>query len=247
MCTVVFAWQVFAGAPIAVAANRDERLERDSRPPEVTGADPAILAPGDLQAGGTWMGVNEHRVFVGVTNRWLDRDLPDERSRGLLVRDVLGASTAREGRSIAEMAVTEDSYDGFNLLVADREDAWLLEWDGALSTTTFEAGVHVVTNTGADGRYDIPDSRERAAREQAANVDRVRAELEPEPTEGALEWLDRGRAVLGDHNYGVCVHGDGYGTVSTSLIAVHDDGEIHYEYADGPPCSTSFSRVDGHI
>ena len=70
--------------------------------------------------------------------------------------------------------------------------------------------------------------------------------LRPEPGEGSRGWLDRAAGVLGDHEYGVCVHGDGFGTRSSSLVHVAEAG-VTYEFADGPPCRTPFERVEGQI
>jgi len=248
VCTIVVGWQAFEGAPIVVAANRDERLARESTPPAVREDDVDYLAPRDEEAGGTWMGVNEHRVFAGLTNRWVDADLHAERSRGLLLNDVLGKATdASEAIAIVQAAVDANDYEGFNVVVADPEEAHLLEYDGTRTSRRLDPGVHVLINTGADGSYTIPDSSSEIAKRQAENADRVREVLSPKLDETADEWLERGKGILGDHEYGVCVHGDGYGTISTSLIAVWEDGTIDYAYADGPPCETDTRHVDGHI
>lgn len=248
MCTIVLGWQAFADAPVVVAANRDERLERKSTGPSVRGSDPRVLAPRDEEAGGTWMGINEHRVFAGLSNRWLDAELPVERSRGLLLDDVLRKATDADAAvELVRSAVEEHGYDGFNVLIADPESAHILEYDGTLSSKRLEAGVHVLVNTGADGDYTFPEFREDIARRQAVNADQIREVLAPHPDETPAEWLDRGKAVLGDHEYGVCIHGDGFGTVSTSLIAIRADGTVEYAFADGPPCETDARPVDGHI
>ncbi len=243
MCTLTFAWQVFPEAPLVVAANRDELLDRPSEPPAVReAADGArFLAPGDAEAGGTWIGVNDDGVVVAITNRWVDADLAGERSRGLLVRDALGASSAEAAGRLVEDAVDAHEYQGFNLLVADRAAALVYEFDGALSVTTVEPGVHVVVNTGWDGRYAIPASRADAGERQAAAADRLRDLLAVEPGESAVAWRDRAADLLGDHDVGVCVHGDGFGTRSSSLLSVGDD--VEYLFADGPPCETDHERV----
>lgn len=247
MCTVVFGWHVFPDAPIVVAANRDERFDREAVPPSRWTTDPAVLAPRDEEAGGTWMGVNEHRVFVGLTNRWVDADLSGTRSRGLFVADVLGAKDVTEGVATVKNSVRSDSYEGFNLLIADTDQAFLLEYDGDLSTRKLAEGVHVVANTGADGEYEIPSFRENIARSQGENVDAVREMLEPHAGESPTDWLQRGKRVLGDHDNGVCIHGEGYGTVSTSLISVRRRGPVEYYYAEGPPCTTEARPVDNQV
>ncbi|RKD97122.1 NRDE family protein [Halopiger aswanensis] len=264
MCTLTLAWQVFDDAPVAVAANRDEAVGRESRPPSVYREEPLIVAPRDAEAGGTWIGYNEFGVFAGITNRWTDADLAGERSRGLLVADALEARSAAEAASIVEDATATDEYDGFNLVVADADDAFCLQWDGDLVRTNFDPGVHVVVNVAVDDDVAIPSFRTEAARAQAENARTVRRELsvsgvdidergELEATESVSEWLERAGSVLGDHDYGVCIHGDGFGTRSSSLIAIRDgdragDGEgvvgARYAFADGPPCRTSYETVD---
>jgi uncharacterized protein with NRDE domain len=249
MCTLVLAWQVFPDYPVAVAANRDESIDRDSNPPGLLSDDPEILAPSDAEAGGTWIGYNAHGLFVAVTNRWTDRDLVGERSRGLLVRDALEAESAEAAARHAERAVERDEYEGFNLVVADDRAAVLLEWDGQLRVRNLDPGVHVVMNTGPIGDVDIPESWPERGEEQAANGRKVRTALQADPDEGSEEWLDRAADILGDHEYGVCVHHEefGFGTRSSSLIAIDGVGDGTYRFADGPPCRTDFERVERRI
>ena len=232
MCTLILAWQVFDGTPVVVGANRDERLDRPSLPPTVVGTDPSVVAPLDERAGGTWIGCNEHGVFAAITNR--RAPVEGARSRGLLVRDALDRSSAYEAARQLERELDRRSYEGFNLVVADASTSTLFEWDGSLRVTPFEPGVHVVVNTGADG------AEEKATRLRDAHW--------PEPREGPGEWLDRIAVALRDHDLGTCVHGDGYGTRSSSLIEIDDAGRLQYRFADGAPCEAAYRvHVDGQI
>ncbi|ELY38361.1 hypothetical protein C496_17102 [Natronorubrum tibetense GA33] len=242
VCTLTLAWQVFDDAPVAVAANRDEALDREALPPDIYREEPSIVAPRDAEAGGTWIGYNEHGVFVGITNRWTDAELAAERSRGLLVADVLEAETAADAESIVEDAVRTDEYDGFYLVLADASTACCYRWDGTLSYTSFDPGVHVVVNVAVDDTVDIPSVRPDVAREQAANARAVREALS-DPDDGSVaDWLERAGDVLGDHEYGVCVHENGYGTRSSSLIAL-GNGPTRHAFASGPPCRIPFEPV----
>ncbi|SEQ25976.1 NRDE family protein [Natrinema salaciae] len=245
MCTLALAWQVFDDVPVAVAANRDEALGRESVPPAIYAEEPLVVAPQDAEAGGTWIGYNEHGVFAGITNKWTDVALAGDRSRGLLVADVLEAESAADARAIVADATADDEYSGFYLVVADAADAFCYRWDGALSLTEFEPGVHVVVNVAVDDDTDVPSVRAEAGREQAANARAVRAALATDPDETdetAADWLERAGDVLGDHEYGVCVHGDGFGTRSSSLIALGPETR-RYAFAPGPPCRTSYADV----
>ena len=87
--------------------NRDELRSRlEAEPPRrhegraADGAAVAFLAPVDGDHGGTWIAANEHGVTVGLVNgyRRADASAPaDVRSRGLLVRDLAGCRSVREG------------------------------------------------------------------------------------------------------------------------------------------------------
>ena len=275
MCTLTVAWGVFAAEPLVVAANRDEVLDRPSTGPERREGELTVVAPRDGEAGGTWTGYNERGLFVGITNRWTDEPREGERSRGLLVRDALAQPTAKRAARLVEREVAERSYAPFNLLVADGfagdppagfesgdaagdrpavdpmgagdpAAAIYLAYDGALRTRTLDPGVHVVVNVGSDGEYVVPAGREAAAREQAENADRLRAHLQPEPGESATAWRERAQAAIADHEFGVCVHGDGFGTRSSSVLSFGAAG-VRYEYADGPPCETAFERVSASV
>ncbi len=245
MCTLTLAWQVFDEAPVAVAANRDEALDRESLPPGRYSEGPRAIAPRDADAGGTWIGYNEFGVFAGITNRWNDADLAGDRSRGLLVADVLGAESAAEAASIVEEATTTDEYEGFYLVIADALDAICFRWDGDLDRTAFAPGVHVVVNVAVDDDVDIPSIRQDVARQQAKNARQVRQELAAESDESVTDWLDRAGDVLGDHEYGVCIHENGFGTRSSSLIAIGE--ETRYWFTPGPPCETEYEPVSVDI
>lgn len=246
MCTIVLAWQVFPDAPVVVAANRDESFDRPSEPPAARDWERPTVAPLDREAEGTWIGYNDAGVLVAVTNRWTDDDSEGNRSRGLLVRDALARGSAEDAIRFVERSVRAHEYDGFNLVAADRTAALYVEWDGMLAVRPFPPGVHVVVNVGADGDYAVPASRPDAGEQQATSADRVRTTLQPEPGEDVDHWIDRAKTVIGDHEYGVCIHGDGFGTRSSSVIALDDAGAT-YEFADGPPCRTEHRSVESHI
>jgi uncharacterized protein with NRDE domain len=245
VCTLTIAWRAFADAPVVVAANRDEAIDRPSEPPTRVSGSPGFVAPRDAEAGGTWIGVNDAGVLVGITNRWVAVDGGGERSRGLLTRDALGATSAEDAARVVENALREHRYDGFNLVLADDSAAILIEWDGQVRVRNLSPGVHVVVNVGADGEFFEPERRPEMGPQQADNAAAVREALRPEPGERADEWLDRAAVILGDHEYGVCVHDDDgrFGTRSSSLLTVYDDGRVDYQFAPGPPCETAYGPV----
>ncbi|GAA0244068.1 NRDE family protein [Haladaptatus pallidirubidus] len=233
MCTLIVAWRVFDGTPIVAAANRDEALGRPSRSPSVLDRDPLVVAPQDEEAGGTWIGYNEHGLFVGVTNR--SAEIDGDRSRGLLVRDALSHESSADALGFVRDELAKRQYAGFNLFLADSDEATILQWDGVLETTPLDPGYHVVVNEGMD--YDAPKSK------------RILHAVLPDLGENGSvgEWRARVKTVLRDHDIGACVHGDGYGTRSSSIVAIDSAGVGTYEFADGPPCETAYRSVEGHI
>lgn len=243
MCTFTLAWQIFEETPIAVGANRDEFYDRPSEAPTKRDWEATAIAPMDQEAEGTWIGYNEHGLLAAITNRWYDGSMESARSRGLLVRDTLGCTGAEAACRLVERELDTRQYDGFNLVLVDETAAILIEWDGSRRVKTLQPGVHVVVNVGANGQYTIPSARQEAAEQQASNADAVRMALQPEPGEDGESWVDRAGTVIADHDYGVCLHGDEFGTVSSSLVLIGENG-VHYEYANGPPCETVYDRIN---
>lgn len=269
MCTLGFAWDVFDDY-LAVAANRDEALARPASPPAVRGDSPAVLAPRDEEAGGTWIGYNDHGTLVALTNRWTREPIDGDRSRGLLVREALDRTTATESVAFVREELARRTYEPFHLLVADAERAVLFEHDTATSETHLASGVYVVGNTGWCGErsgpvdatspqrtetFFAPGVRPEVGRQQAENDCRVLDALGDAAANagGADEWLDAGGEVLADHSYGVCLHpsdaavegvdaAGGFGTKSSSLLRL--GATRAYRHAEGPPCETPYEVVD---
>jgi len=249
VCTLIIAWQAFDDAPVCVAANRDELFDRPASPPAARGGDPVVVAPRDERAGGTWIGYNEHGVLVAITNRWVSGE--GARSRGQLVRDALDVPSAAAATDRIEGELAARRYAPFHLVVADADDGYLLVNGGTDDAIdghrrrSLSPGVHIVANVGVDGDWFVPSARPDAGRRQADNAERVRAALEPRADESGDDWLDRAGAILGDHEYGVCIHGDRFGTRSSSLVRVGD--EAAFRFADGPPCETQYELVEDRI
>ena len=85
MCTLAAFVGLSDTLPLVVAANRDEFLDRPTIDPAVLAVDPWVFAGQDLRAGGTWFGVNQHGMVIGLLNRPRPGGPdPSRRSRGLL-------------------------------------------------------------------------------------------------------------------------------------------------------------------
>jgi uncharacterized protein with NRDE domain len=123
VCLILAAWQAAPGYRLVVAANRDEFHARTAAPAQFWQDRPAILAGRDLQAMGTWMGVDRRGRFAAVTNYRGAREPSAPHSRGALVTGFLanGHAPAAYVRELKP-----EQYSGFNLLLAAGEDFWWL-------------------------------------------------------------------------------------------------------------------------
>jgi uncharacterized protein with NRDE domain len=240
MCTLIVLDRITPGYPLVVASNRDEFHSRPAAPPARVdpqeNGHPPFVAPQDLEAGGTWMGVNAEGLFVGLTNRPADEPRRDRRSRGLLVRDALGRLDAQAaigglGEDLASV------YNPFHLLAADGRRAFLTVVDAERAATReLSPGIHVVCNR---------DPEDPASRK----VERLRGALQALDPAQPIERLFGGlAAVLGAHPDAAnplenpCVHTPEYGTRSSTVLAL---GERRWRcwHAEGAPCETKYSNL----
>lgn len=240
MCTLLVLDRITPGFPLVVASNRDEFYARPSAPPARVDpqqdGQPPFVAPQDLEAGGTWMGVNAYGLFVGLTNRPPEERLADARSRGLLVTDALACRSAEEVSARLEERAGE-RYNPFHLLAADGTSACVLvggeeRWD----LRALEPGIQVVCNRDPK---DESSRKVQAIRSAAGQIDR----------RAGADALFLGLArLLGSHDGGpnplesVCVHTPGYGTRSSTVLALGGE-RWRCWHAEGPPCETKYANL----
>jgi uncharacterized protein with NRDE domain len=218
------------GGEVWVAANRDERLSRPWQPPQLLVPDPPVFGGRDLVGGGSWLAVNLDAGFVvGVTNARLGAP-PAERSRGRLVTDLAAERTLAD--AVALLSELELSrYGAFNLLLADARDRWLATNAPAARIDAADEGVVALGNE----PLGEPGERVVAAVERA----RVLADL---PEAGLTRSLEE---LLADHEGSdpLCRHGEGYGTVCSTILALRAGEVARYLFAPGPPCTTPFETL----
>lgn len=240
MCTIAILLEVVAGAPLVVAANRDEVYARPTRPPELLA--PHIVGGVDELSRGTWLAIHRDGRFAAVTNqRALAPVAPGLRSRGLAVRELIAADDPE--RYVA--AIDPTQYASMNLVWGNARGASIAyaRREGTLDIEQLGRGIHVLCNDrlGADG---FP----RGVRLHAAIA---RAPLAWPALAPALE------AALADHTReappashlppelareltATCIHSPGYGTRSSTIFAAAPGETLAYLHADGPPCTTPF-------
>lgn len=156
MCIVAIAWQLFDELPLVLLSNRDEFLQRPTKPLHQW-SDQPIYAGRDSQSGGTWLGVHQaqqteyqQQSFQQQNGRWAAvlnfRDgvqaSNDERSRGALVTEFLTGTLSP--MDFARNIKLQD-YAGFNLIIGDATQAVIVNNRGHAPTPLY-AGLHVISN-----------------------------------------------------------------------------------------------------
>lgn len=124
MCLIVFSYKQHTQYPLIFAANRDESYERPTRSAQFWDENPTILAGKDLQAGGTWMGVNKNGEFSAITN-YRDPNIQKENppSRGQLVLDFL-TNDSTPAMYLNKLQARANQFMGFNLLAGSPNELY---------------------------------------------------------------------------------------------------------------------------
>lgn len=233
MCTVVTLRRPGHDWPLLLAANRDEMQGRTWSPPARHWPDrPATVAGKDHQAGGSWLGVNDHGVAVAILNRRGSLGTEaGKRSRGDLVLDALDHQTAAAAAK-ALVRYEGSAFRSFNMAIADRESGFWLRGTGAETIELFPLpeGIGMLT------AWDLNDT-DMSAR-SAFYLPKFEAAAPPDPA--ADEW-GRWRQLLestetapgvSDPNGAMTVDtGWGFSTISRSLIALPREGVPRWWFA----------------
>jgi uncharacterized protein with NRDE domain len=232
MCLLALFYRVAADAPVVAGANREEWYRRGGEPPSLIDDGRARFVAGlDPAGGGTWLGFNRHGVLAAVTNRRKSRPPARPRSRGLLVRDLLGCPSSAAALERAVRELSRDAYDGCNVVCADAGGAAVVQGGDWLRVRPLPPGLHVLTNGDMD---DLSDPR-------LARAAGLLAEADCRTAAACVEAL---RRLCPRHEPGeppICLHGDEGGTVSSTIIALPSrlaDGT--YLHAQGPPDRTPY-------
>jgi hypothetical protein len=163
-----------------------------------------------------------------------------KRSRGELPLLALGAGSAA-GAAAAIAALDAGSWRPFNMVVADATGAVFLRGLGAgrPEPVALEAGLSIVT---------AHDPNDLASPRIARHLPRFRAAPAPDPDRG--DWA-AWEALLADSGFGAEGIGgalnvpptDGFGTVSSSLVALGAAGQAAWRFCAGPPGPGRFTTT----
>lgn len=243
MCFLLLHHRVVADHPIVLMATRDERYDRPFLPPRMRAEQPGVVAPLDVEAGGSWIGTNEDGLVVALTNRGRPLGGAALRSRGKLVLDLLDLPTVPHALRWLETHLAATAYEGFHILLADADQALALAHDASREPTvpraaarrSMSGGSHVVSSLhelgeveppaealpGDDGVSGLVVRMERLARDDRPRLPHARSILKHDP--------ERGRGT-------VC---------AATIVLAEPNGAIRWRFAPGPPDRTPFREL-GH-
>jgi uncharacterized protein with NRDE domain len=254
MCLILFAQGVHPDFPLIVAANRDEFHARPTAPAAFRDDAPGVVAGRDLEAGGTWMGMDRRGRFAAVTNYTeTPREPVPPRTRGELVMDFL-VGEDDPGAYLAAVAARAESYRGFNLILGGAGGIWYF-------SNRFEAGEDQAPRALGPGIYGLSNhlldtAWPRVNRGKSALSDFERAEAHPEVEEllgllgDATEPRDDEITAVPDHHrgpgahYGCFIVGETYGTRASTVLLQDHGGAVRYVEQRWEPAGERGGRTD---
>jgi uncharacterized protein with NRDE domain len=254
VCTIIALTGLVPGHPVVIAANRDELYARPALPPAVLSRDPLVVGGRDAARHGTWMGATAGGFFVGVTNqRPAAARSVAPRSRGELVLRALQQGSGAGVRALLA-EIDPAQYLPFNLIFGDASGLQVAY--GRTDGVTFEEvppGLEVLHND----RLHAPAFAWKAARTRAVAEAALRApdpllalhpaladrelpplDAVPEPPPGSpfdRELLRQLQAIE--------IHTPGYGTRSSTIVALSPGRVDRYLFGDGPASSAALQDV----
>jgi hypothetical protein len=232
MSLLAIVYHLVPEAPILVAFNREELLDRICPAPSIQSGKPRVLGSAD-QKGGTCLGINQNGLFVGVTRRKKRGAPMNGRSKGLLAREMLKCQSATQAVDMAMEELNSGEYDGANFIVADPESGWVIHAGDDINAQELGNGLAII------GDRDVNDPRD----ERAAMAQRL---LTLQTLDSPVKFLAVASKVLAraptiPGRPSMVVREKDYGTVSSTLIAVGTKPrDAIYQYANGSPDQAKF-------
>lgn len=247
MCILFVAVNQHQDYPLIIAANRDEFFNRETAESHLWDSAQGIIAGQDLQAGGTWMGINKQGYIASLTNiRDPKKICANAITRGELVSHYLQHPVKEYQQTLR---ASKENYNGYNLLFGkwnklavynnhlDRQQA-LTDGYYGLSNASLNSpwpkinkGVGKLQEYCQDGHDINPDILFTLL------LDKQLAADEDLPKTGMpIEWERRLSAIF--------IVGNEYGTRSSTVLAVDKQKNVTwYErtYDNNATCTSSQS------
>lgn len=234
MCLFAVQYQLVPEAPVLVAANREEFFERPSLVPSIQSGKPRVLCGVDGQAGGTWLGINQHGLVIGVCNRRRSVATFPSRSRGVLCRELLKADSSIQARDMAMEELSSGKYDGANFICVDADSGWVVHGGDEIDAVEMHEGLNIISGG------DLNDMRD-------GRVEMARRLLTLHTLDSPVKFLAVASKVFArapspyPGRPSIVIRDKDRGTVSSTLISLgKKPRDAIYQYSAGPPDKTRY-------
>ena len=244
MCILFIAINQHPKHPLIVAANRDEFYQRPTKSAFFWPKPLDILAGQDLQAGGTWLGVNKYGQFAALTNirTLIDKD-KQLTSRGELVPKALLDNIINEQWLVNNC----HNYHPFNLIYQQDKRFYCFNSLQKQSIILTD-GFHAICNGSLDDKWPKMSKGEQLLEQaiiqhQSLNIellfqllqDKSQAPDELLPDTGVgIDW----ERLLSS----IFIESETYGTRSSALVFSHLNDTIDFIEQSYAPSGDIFNK-----
>ncbi|HEX9448460.1 MAG TPA: NRDE family protein [Dongiaceae bacterium] len=247
MCSVIILLRPGHDWPVLIASNRDEMIDRPWLAPARHWPDrPEVVAGKDELAGGSWLGLNETGLVVGMLNRRNTLGPQSgKRSRGELVLDALDFADGADAVGMLQ-ELDPAAYRPFNMVVVDNRDTfWLRNLGDRIEAERLSPGLSMIT---ASDRNDRNSTRIRHYLPLWESADVPAPERQDWAAWTALLGSRQGAPGSNVFDAMNIVSNTGFGTVSSSLIALpsvaFQDRKPIWRFCAGHPDKGTWVDVD---
>ena len=233
MSLLAVVYHLVPDAPLLVAYNRDEPLDRACPTPSIQSGKPRVLASIDPNTSGTYLGINQNGLFVGVVRRRKYHVPSNPKSRGALCRDMLKCRSSQAALDLCLEELHTGQYDGVNFIVADADSGWAVHSGDETEAMELPRGLSIISDQDLD---DPRDERVRMARRL------LTLQLLDSPVKFlAVASKVLARAPSAPGRPSMVIRRPDYGTVSSTLISLgKKPRDAIYQYSNGAPDQAKF-------
>ena len=233
MSLLAVVYHLVPEAPVLVAYNRDEKRDFLCPTPSIQSGKPRVLASIDPQTGGTYLGMNQNGLFVGLVRRRKYGVVQNPRSRGVLCRELLRLTSARQAVDHCLEELHTGEYDGVNFVIADRECGWVVHSGNETEVVELKPGLSII------GKNDVDDYKDERVQMARRLLTLQTLDSPVKFLAVASKVLARGPGLPGRPS--MVVRSEVESTVSSTLISLGSKPrDAIYQYSNGSPDQAKF-------
>ncbi len=252
MCFILLGLKAHPDFPFILAANRDEFYGRPAKEAGFWQEHPEILAGRDLEAGGTWLGINRSGRISALTNfRNPGSHDPKRESRGNIVTNWLISDVTIENY-LYGLDADRSKYNGFSLLAGNLERIYFYSNRSDTSPVLLDEGVFALSNHLLDTPWpkavNGKQRFENIVNSENNDLTQALLELLSDKTKAPDEHLpDTGIEIeLERYLSPIFIETPDYGTRCSTVILADESGKIELTertYGDGS-CNQVHYNID---